>query len=63
MLPVIGSRAWLDPCTKKVYLRKELATSDELEEVLLSPGPWEGLVEVKTPEGETFIVPAHELVY
>ena len=60
---VRASRAWLDPSTGKVYLNKEMAPSESLKEVLLLPGPWEGLVEIKIPKGESLIVPVHELVY
>ncbi len=60
---MIGSRAWLDPTTGKVYLSKELLDPNkEYVEVVLNPGPWEGLVEVITEDGEHLIVPSHELI-
>ena len=64
LVPLLGSKAWLDPETGKVYLSKELLVPGKCyEEVKLLPGPWEGLVLVERREGEQFLVGVHELVF
>ena len=60
---MIGSKAWLDKKTGKVYLSPLLIKEGgEYVEVTLKHGPWEGLIEVIYPNGESFLIGSHELV-
>ena len=60
---MIGSKAWLDRETGRVYLSPMLLEEGrEYVEVILKPGPWEGLVEVVYPDGESFLIGSHELI-